>query len=65
MKVISGLLPEAKPGATSVYEEFYKYPLHEIVILIESTHFILFALLKVSPRFIPFGVWAPKLMGPG
>jgi hypothetical protein len=45
----------------SYYETIIPGPLHE------STHFILFALLKVHPRFfIPrLACGPPKLMGPG
>ena len=64
MKVISGLLPESwgyfcMKNLISTTRNCHSH-IHE------STHFILFALLKVHPRFfLSFGLWAPKLMGSG
>jgi len=64
MKVISGLLPETwgyfcMKNCISTTRNCHSH-IHE------STHFILFALLKVHPRlFSLFGLGPPKLMGPG
>jgi hypothetical protein len=65
MKVISGLLPETlgyfcMKNIISTTRNCHSH-IHE------STHFILFALLKVHPRFcIPrLACGPPRLMGPG
>ena len=64
MKVISVLLPETwgyfcMKNFISTTRNYHSH-IHE------STHFILFALLKVHPRFFPrLAYGPPKLMGPG
>ena len=65
MKVISGLLPET--WGYFCMENFISTTRNCHSHIHESTHFILFALLKVHPRFLfprlPCG--PPKLMGHG
>ena len=65
MKVISGLLPETWGYFCMKNFIFTTWNCHSHIH--ESTHFILFALLKVHPRFfIPrLACGPPKLMGPG
>ena len=64
MKVISGLLSETwgyfcMKNCISTTRNYHSH-IHE------STHFILFALLKVHPRFFPrLACGPPKLIGPG
>ena len=60
MKVISGLLPETWGYFCMKNFIFTTWNCHSHIH--ESTHFILFALLKVHPRL---ACGPPKLMGPG
>jgi hypothetical protein len=64
MKVISGLLPET--WGYFCMKNFISTTRNCHSHIHESTHFILFALLKVHPRFFPrLACGPPKLMGPG
>ena len=64
MKVISGLLPETWGYLCMKNFIFTTRNCHSHIQ--ESTHFILFALLKVHPCFFPrLACGPPKLMGPG
>ena len=64
MKVISGLLPET--WGYFCMNNFISTTRNCHSHIHESTHFILFALLKVHPRFFSrLACGPPKLMGPG
>ena len=64
IRVISGLLPETWGNFCMNYLISTTRNCHSYIH--ESTHFILFALLKVHTRFFPrLGCGPPKLMGPG
>ena len=64
MKVICGLLPEAWGYFCMKNFIFTTRNCHSHIH--ERTHFILFALLKVHPRFFPrLACGPPKLMGHG
>ena len=64
MKVDSGLLPET--WGYLCMKNFISTTRNCHSHIQESTHFILFALLKEHPRFFPqLACWPLKLMGPG
>ena len=65
MKVISGLLLETWGYFRIKKKNFISTTRNCHSHSHENTHFILFALLKVLPRFFSsFGLWAPSTHGP-